>query len=195
MQPVAILAIAGSPRRGGNTETLLDEAIKGAESLGARVEKLVLRDFQIGPCLEIYACEKTAECVLKDDYHLFYEKFLAVDRIIFASPVFFFGVHAQAKALIDRCQCFWIRKYVMKKRIPPRGSISRKGFLLSAGGYKSPTTFEGLRKVMKFFYLTLDMEYAAEVCAHAVDAKGDILTHPDALKAAFELGLAAAAPQ
>ncbi len=194
MEPVSILAISTSPRRGGNTERLLDEAVKGAQSVGARVEKLVLRDFKVGPCLEIYACEKNGECAIKDDYELFYRKFLAVDRIIFAAPVYFFGMPAQAKALIDRCQCFWVRKYLLKKRIPPRGDIRRKGYFLSTGGYDKPSTFDGPRKVMKFLYMTIDMEFAGEVCEHGVDAKGDIDDHPDALKAAFELGIAAAAP-
>ncbi len=194
MEPVKILAISTSPRRGGNTERLLDEAVKGAESLGANVEKLVLRDFKVGPCMEIYACDKNGECAINDDYQIFYRKFLAIDRILFAAPVYFFGVPAQAKALIDRCQCFWVRKYRLKKRIPPRGNIARKGYLLSTGGYGNPSTFDGLRKVMKFFYVTLDTEFAGEVCAHGVDAKGDIEKHPDALKAAFDLGIASARP-
>lgn len=192
MPAVSVLAIAGSPRRGGNTEILLDEAASGARSGGADVEKLVLRDFNVGGCLEVYACEKTGRCVLKDDFPLFYEKFLCVDRILFATPVFFMGVPAQAKALIDRCQCIWVRKYLLKKGIPPRENVPRRGYLLSVGGHKAPHTFDGLRKVFKYFYLTLDMEFAGEVSRHGVDAKGDVKNHGDLLKAAFDLGVKAA---
>ncbi len=194
MEPVSILAISTSPRRNGNTETMLDRSVAAAESFGARVEKVVLSDFNVGPCREIYACEKNGECVIKDDFDIFYRKFMAVDRLVMAMPVFFFSVPAQAKALVDRCQCFWVRKYKMEKTIPDRGNIRRRGYLLSAGGYSKPHTFDGVRKVMKYFYMTLDMDFAGEVCVEAVDEKGDIDKHPDVLKAAWDLGMASATP-
>ena len=194
MEPVSILAISTSPRRGGNTETMLDRAVDAAESFGARVEKLLLGNFNVGPCREIYACERDGRCVIDDDFDLFHRKFMAVDRLIIAMPVFFFGVPAQAKALIDRCQCFWVRKYRLKERIPDRGNIRRRGYVLSAGGYNKPHTFDGIRKVMKYFYMTLDMDFAGEVCIEGVDAKGDIEKHPDVLQRAYELGLAASRP-
>jgi len=194
VEPVSILAISTSPRRGGNTETMLDRAVDAAESFGARVEKLLLGNFNVGPCREIYACERDGRCVIDDDFDLFHRKFMAVDRLIIAMPVFFFGVPAQAKALIDRCQCFWVRKYRLKERIPDRGNIRRRGYVLSAGGYNKPHTFDGIRKVMKYFYMTLDMDFAGEVCIEGVDAKGDIEKHPDVLQRAYELGLAASRP-
>jgi len=194
MQPVTVLAIAASPRAGGNTDALLTSAVDAADSVGAAVETLALRDFQVGPCIQTRSCDATGKCVVDDDYQLFYRKFLAVDRIIIASPVYFMGVPAQAKALVDRCQCIWARKYLLKKRIPPRGNIPRRGYLLSAGGHKSPDTFDCLKKVMKFFFLTLDMEFSGDLCVHKVDAPGDIEKHPDALKKAWELGLRAASP-
>jgi len=173
---------------------MLDRAVEAAESFGARVEKLNLGNFNVGPCREIYACERDGRCVIDDDFDLFHRKFMAVDRLIIAMPVFFFGVPAQAKALIDRCQCFWVRKYRLKKRIPDRANIRRRGYVLSAGGYDKPHTFDGIRKVMKYFYMTLDMDFAGEVCIEGVDAKGDIEKHPDALQRAYELGLAASRP-
>ncbi len=194
MEPVSILAISTTPRKGGNSERLLEEAVKAAVSLGARVEELPLRDYNVRPCQEDYGCYVTGECPKEDDYKLYYQKFMAVDRIIFAAPVFFFSLPAQAKALIDRCQCLWIRKYILKKEIPDRGNIRRKGYFLSTGGYHKADTFDCLKKVMKYFYMTLDMDFAGDVCAHDVDRIGEIEKHPDALKAAWELGLAAAAP-
>lgn len=194
MEPVSVLAISTSPRRGGNTETMLDHAVEAAESSGARVEKLVLGNFNVSPCREIYACEKGGECVINDDFDVFYRKFLEVDRLIVAMPVFFFGVPAQAKALIDRCQCFWVRKYRLKQPIEDRAGVRRRGYLLSAGGYDQRHTFDGIRKVMKFFLLTLDMDFADEVCIEGVDAKGAVEEHPDVLQAAYELGLAASRP-
>lgn len=194
MDAVRVLAISTSPRRGGNSETLLDRAVSAARSAGAEVEKVILRDFRVSPCLEKRACEKTGECVIRDDYAFFYERFLSVDRIIMACPVYFMGVPAQAKALVDRCQCIWMRKYRLKKRIEAVGGVGRKGYLVAAGAFRSSGTFDCLRKVMKYFYLTLDMEFAGDVCIDGVDAKGDIAKHPQTLEAAFQLGAAAGTP-
>ncbi|MCD6404660.1 MAG: flavodoxin family protein [Planctomycetes bacterium] len=194
MEGVRVLAISTSPRRGGNSEALLDRAVSGALCAGAEVEKVILHDFQVSPCLEKRGCEKTGECVIQDDYPFFYERFLSVDRIIMACPVYFMGVPAQAKALVDRCQCIWMRKYRLKKRIEATDGVGRRGYLVSAGAFKSPGTFDCLMKVMKYFYLTLDMEFAGDVCIDGVDAKGDIEKHPQTLEAAYRLGAAAGTP-
>jgi len=174
---------------------MLDQAVNAAESTGARVEKLVLSHFTVGPCLERGDCRETGECSIDDDFKLFYRKIMAVDRLIIAAPVYFMGFPAQAKALIDRCQAFYARKYVLKKRIPDRGAIKRRGFLLSAAGFESEEAFDCLRKTMKYLCLTIDMEFSGDVVVPGVDAKGEIEDHPDALKRSWELGLRATAPQ
>ena len=102
-----ILGIAASPRRGGNSEILLDEALRGAQSVGANVEKKVLQDMRIAPCQECYNCHSKGECIIKDDMAVLSSGFRLCDHIILASPIFFYGVSAQAKGMIDRCQSFW----------------------------------------------------------------------------------------
>src|SRR5512136_288519 len=109
-----VLGIFGSPRRGGNTEILLEEALKGAEAEGAEVERLHLTDINITPCKECHGCDRTGECILQDDMQKIYPKLLEADVIILASPIFFYGVSAWAKSLIDRSQAFWPRKYLLK---------------------------------------------------------------------------------
>jgi multimeric flavodoxin WrbA len=91
-----VLGIFGSPRRGGNTEILLEEALKGAEKEGAEVERLHLTDFAITPCKECHGCDKTGNCVILDDMQKIYPKLLEADVIILASPIFFYGLTAWA---------------------------------------------------------------------------------------------------
>jgi len=194
VEPVTILAIAASPRRSGNSERLLDEALAAATSLGARASKAWLCEFAIAPCVECGRCAGVGRCTVEDDFQHFYPQFMAVDRIILASPVFFMGISAQAKALIDRCQCLWERKYRLKQRIGNRGNIERKGYLIASAGSGLPGSFDCSRKVVQAFYRTLDMEFDGDVCVNNVNDKGDIDSRPEALHAAYELGLRAATP-
>ena len=104
-----ICAVFGSPRRKGNTSLLLRRAIEGAVDSGAEVSEIVLRDQEISPCLEIYGCKDTGRCVIKDDFHSVIEKILESDGVILASPIFFYGISAHTKILIDRCQSLWMK--------------------------------------------------------------------------------------
>ena len=113
-EAVKVLGIFGSPRRGGNTEILLEEALKGTEKEGAKVERLYLSNFTITPCIECHGCDRTGNCVVLDDMQKIYPKLLEADVVILASPIFFYGVTGWAKSLIDRSQAFWARKYLLK---------------------------------------------------------------------------------
>ena len=137
-----VLGIWGSPRVGGNTEVLLDALLHGAREGGGEVEKVELRKLKISPCLEIYKCLETGECPIKDDMRDLYPKLLAADVVVLASPIFFYGVTAQAKAMIDRTQAFWARRYVLKNDFPGE---QRQGVLLSTAATKGKHVFVGAR--------------------------------------------------
>lgn len=183
-----VLGIFGSPRKGGNTELLLEEALKGAEAEGAEVERLRVTDYNIIPCKECLACYQNGNCILLDDMSKIYPKLLEADIIILASPIFFYGVTAWAKALIDRCQALWARKYHLKDPSMGREEKNRKGFFISAGGTKGQKVFEGAILTAKYFFDVLNAEYAGELLVREVDVKGDILKHPESLRQAFEAG-------
>jgi len=183
-----VLGIFGSPRRGGNTDILLEEALKGAEKEGAEVERLHLTDFTINPCKECHSCDQTGECIILDDMQKIYPKFLEADVIILASPIFFYGITAWAKALVDRSQALWARKYLLKNPSLGKEGKKRKGFLISVGATKGQKVFEGAILTAKYFFDVLNAEYVGELVFRGVDAKGDILKHPEALQQAFEAG-------
>ncbi|MBC7263644.1 MAG: flavodoxin family protein [Chloroflexi bacterium] len=185
---IRILAVAGSPRRGGNSETLLDQAIAGAESQGALVEKVVLQGLKIAPCIECDRCFQTGRCAVQDDYQVLYDKLLAYEGVILAAPIFFMNVSAQAKAFIDRCQCLWAMKYVLRQPLPPTSSgLSRRAAFIATAG--SPRTkFDCALSTVRAFTNTLDATYNGDVLINGIDEKGAVSAYPDVLRRAFALG-------
>jgi len=193
---VKVLGICASPRLEGNTDLLLREALAGAESRGADTEYLRLCDFNIAPCVECNACYKTGRCRIQDDYQKISAKMLEADRLIFATPIFFMTVCAQAKLLIDRCQCLWAHKYVLKEPLVTAAGRDRRALVIAVGGSKSKKMFDSIRLTMKYYLDTLDMRYWANLFVNKVEEAGQIRQHPSALERAFRLGaeLALSAP-
>ena len=180
-----VLGIMGSPRMKGNTDLLLEEALRGAQSCEATVEKILVDKLKIAPCKEYYGCLRDGNCVIRDDMDDIYPKLVEADRIIVASPVFFYGVTSQLKALIDRCQALWARKYILKQKL---SDSERKGAFISVGATKGKQLFDGSILTVKYFFQSIDVSYADELLIHGVDKKAEIKDHPDALSNAFELG-------
>jgi multimeric flavodoxin WrbA len=174
----------GSPRIGGNTDLLLDEALKGVASQGAEFEKILADRLKITPCKELYTCLKDGTCPLKDDMTDIYAKILAADAIIVASPIFFYTISPQTLALMSRCQALWSRKYVLKNLNIP---VKRGGFIC-VGATKGLKLFDGPKLTIKYFFEAINAELKEELLVRSVDKKGEIKDHPDLLTAAYELG-------
>ncbi|RJQ13404.1 MAG: flavodoxin family protein [Nitrospiraceae bacterium] len=181
-----IIAFNGSPRRRGNTELLLAETVKGIEQAGLTVEVFNLNSMNIKPCQDCGGCNETGECVIRDDMDKIYGAIRAADRVILASPIFFFSLSAQAKAMIDRCQSFWCEKYLLKR--PLKGEVKRRGLLLLAGGMKMEIGAECSEACAKAFFRTISVSEHKTLSFLGVDKKGEILHHPTALKDAYEAG-------
>ena len=184
-----VLGISTSPRVRGNTDLLLDEALRGAKSKGAKVEKVLLKDLRISPCLECGRCFKKGECVINDGMQVLYQKFIASDRLIFASPIYFMAPCAQAKMAIDRCQALWARKHILKRPLfEKKPHPPRKGLFIAVGGTKGKKIFNGARVTMKYFFEVLEMEYGGDLLYEQIDEKEAILNYPQAMKEAFKGG-------
>ena len=182
-----VLGISTSPRTKGNSDLLLRQALAGAESVGAQIEYIHLVDHNIGPCIECNACYKTGKCKLEDDYQQLLEKLIHTDRLIFATPIFFMTVCAQAKMLIDRGQCLWAHQYVLKKELfnPER---DRRAMVIAVGGSKGIKQFDSIRRTMKAYFDALQIQYSAGLYVNQVENRDDVEKHPSALKEAFRLG-------
>ncbi len=183
-----VLGIACSPRAGGNSDRVLEKALAGAESAGAAVELIALRNLEIVPCEECDACLTSGECPLDDDFPRVLEKLLACDCLIVATPVFFMSITAYAKALIERCQCLWARKYVLRQLLFPDQQRDRRAMLISVAGTKSKQMFECITLTVKYWLDVLEMKHVSSLFVNQVDAKGDILKHPSALEEALRMG-------
>ena len=98
-----VLVISSSPRRGGNSDLLCDRFMTGAQEAGHHVEKIFLRDKHVDYCFGCMVCQKTGRCVRKDDMEEILKKMIEADILVFGTPVYFYGMSAQMKTLIDRC--------------------------------------------------------------------------------------------
>jgi multimeric flavodoxin WrbA len=183
-----VLGIGGSPRKDGNTDHLLARFMEGAFSRGAEVKTLSACRLKIAGCAHCDACYEKGVCKVKDDMQIVYSEMESADRIVLASPLHFMTVTAQMKAVIDRCQMFWVRKYVLK--IPPLGDDrERKGFLISVGGRRTiPNLFDAELVTIKNLFRVINVNYSGDILIPGIDARGDILKHPEALEQAYTEG-------
>jgi multimeric flavodoxin WrbA len=181
-----VLGILGSPRREGNTEILLDEALRGASDHGGLCEKIILRDLKITPCLEIYKCAEDGVCAIQDEMQGLFPKIIQAERLLLASPIFFYSVPALAKAMIDRCQSLWAKKYILKLPVSP--IAERKGVFISVAATRGKKLFDGVRLTVKYFFDAIDVAYSDELFVRGADEKGEVRDQPEALKAAYDLG-------
>ncbi|MFX0057917.1 MAG: flavodoxin family protein [Candidatus Hodarchaeota archaeon] len=112
-----VLGIVGSPRRGGNTEVLVDEVLKGAEEAGARIEKVLLNQLNIKPCQACDSCYKTGHCVQDDDMIDLFEKMDHSKIWILGTPIYWWGPTAQFKAFLDRWYSPQHQNFKGKKKV------------------------------------------------------------------------------
>lgn len=103
-----VLILSGSPRKNGNSDLLCNEFMKGALESGNQVEKIRIAEKKIGYCLGCYACKDTGVCAIKDDMADLLQKIIDADVIVLASPVYFYSIDAQLKAVIDRTVARWL---------------------------------------------------------------------------------------
>lgn len=182
-----ITALCGSPRKNGNTELLLKEAVKGVEEAGHTVHIFYLNTMSIKACQDCGGCNDTGRCILGDDMDRITDAIRTSDRIILASPIFFFSLSAQAKLMIDRCQSIWCEKYLLKKPIEA-GKHGRKGLLIMVGGMKKDIGIHCGEACAKAFFRTVSVPEHETIYYLGIDAKGEILNHPTALRDAYEAG-------
>ena len=168
-----VLIISSTPRKGGNSDILCDEFAAGAKEAGNKVEKIRIADKKIGYCTGCYACQTLGKCVVKDDANAIVEKICRADAVVFGTPVYYFSISGQLKALFDRCVAKWPEPngkpyYLVATmaenmdwdlvKAPPQGFVDCfegakiKGFL-KAGGVYEP----GAVKKTKFMKAAFDL--------------------------------------
>jgi multimeric flavodoxin WrbA len=171
-----ILGISCSPRKGGNTEILVSEALAGTKEAGADIELLKMHELQISPCDGCTTCHQSGECRIKDDMQKVYQKLLAADGIILGSPVYFWSVSAQAKTLMDR---------IYALRFPNHKLTNKVGGAIVVAGRRG--TMSAI-SVINNFFLGHDMIATGLGIAGYGTKKGEVKQDKQAIKSAKSLG-------
>jgi multimeric flavodoxin WrbA/protein-tyrosine-phosphatase len=185
-----VLGFQGSPRKKGNTSFLLKNFMQAIEKLGAQTRIIEVTQKNIIPCREYVVCERKGYCPIDDDVKTeIYPLIRQAEVVVLATPIFFFNMSAQLKALVDRCQLFWARKYKLKLTDPAKKT--KRGFLLAVGASKGKSLFEGLQLTAKYFFDAIDAGFEGSLTYREIEGPKDMANHPKVLtdieKAAADL--------
>lgn len=183
-----ILLFNGSPRKGGNTDLLLEHIEQGIDSMGFTAERINLARLKMHPCIGCGHCETKGQCIFNDDMAPLYAKIDRADRVVIGTPIYFYGVTAQTKVFIDRCQALWSRKYLLGKIRPDRDL--RRGYLVSVAATEGHKVFDGARLTVRYAFDAMEFNYSDELLVNGVDAKGAIIARGGFLEQARQLGKA-----
>jgi arsenite transporter/arsenate reductase (thioredoxin) len=173
-----VLGFQGSPRKKGNTHFLLTNFMQAIDKLGAQTRIIDVARKNITPCKEYVVCEKKGYCPIDDDVKTeIYPLIRQAEVVVLATPIFFFNMTAQLKAVVDRCQLFWARKYKFKLTDPARPA--KRGFLLSVGASKGKSLFEGLQLTSKYFFDAIDARFEGSLTYRDIEGPKDMAGHPN----------------
>ncbi len=173
-----VTGFMGSPRKHGNTAYLLDRFLEEAARLGAETRKIHVPDLKVTPCTGCSVCEKKGRCVFKDDMQTTVFPLLRNSGlVVMASPIYFYTVPAEFKAMIDRTQTLWSRKFKLGLKDPEEGR--RKGFLLSVGATRGKDLFDSINLTMKYFFRGISTDFKGGLTYARIEDPGDMKKHPD----------------
>lgn len=181
-----VLGILGSPRVGGNSDILLEQALKGAREAGVEVEKIILGKKKISGCLDCQKCNDTGVCAIKDDMQEIQKKILEADVIIHSVPVYFWSMTAQMKAYLDRWCVFFDGDWSWHKAYYPKMKGKKIGLITVCGNPNVSTANPvvlSFKTTCKYFGL----KWLGLVQASA-SAKGEIDKNDAVKKKAYDLG-------
>lgn len=185
---IKVLGIYGSPRKGGNSDQLLDKALEGARSVGAETKAIYARDLNISGCRECGGCDNTGKCVVEDDMQAVYPLLEEADLIFLASPIFFYGLTSQVKALIDRAQAMWSKRMLDKSPEERKNYSGGRGYLIAVGATRGKNLFEGVQLTAQYFFDALDMSYDGGIFFRSLEKKSAVRKTPETLQEAYNMG-------
>jgi multimeric flavodoxin WrbA len=182
-----LLAFSSSPRRDGNSETLLKEFCRAADDARWEIEMIRINNLHFKPCQACDLCARDGRCVLKDDMQEIYPKLASSDALVIATPVTFGSVNAQLKMFIDRFQCWWNAKYTLKKPFIP-DEVKHPGFFICVGALKKKDYCENAEQIIKVFFHNINHTLIDSMAFRGYDEKGAIAEDLEALKKIYRSG-------
>ena len=174
-----ILGLQGSPRKRGNTDSFMTAFMDEAARAGASVKTIQAARAGVVPCKGCGYCETHGTCVIADDPMStdIYGLIRQADLVVAASPVYFYGISAQLKVLIDRCQTLWSRKYAYGLKDPL--AATRKGLLFSVAASRGQQLFDGVLLTAKYFFDAISADFSGSLTYKKVEDAGDIIVRPE----------------
>ena len=173
-----ILMISASFRKGGNSDLLSDEFIKGATDTGHKIEKIYLSDTKMEFCRGCLSCQSTGKCVIEDDISEVLEKMAKVDAVVFTTPIYYYEMAGQMKTFLDRTNPLFAGEYNFKDIY----------CILTAADNNEISTQGPLKGLDGWMYCFDKTKLAGTLFAGGVTNKGDIKNFPEKLKDAYEMG-------
>lgn len=184
-----VVVLHGSPRRGGNTDILAEAMLSQAQGRKVKTVHLFASRMRIKPCTGCGGCEREGRCVLDDQMARVYPLLEQSHRILIATPVYFYGVTAQLKLMIDRCQPLWSRKYLLGNPLPTHlDGLERRGYLVAAAGSFGKRVFEGVLLTVGIFLDALNVRFKDSLLVRGVDRKAQVYDLPHELQRAQAIG-------
>ena len=181
--PAKIIGFVGSPRKGGNTDLLVQAVLRGAKDAGADASIYYLDDYSIGDCKACADCWKpdATGCVVKDDMQQFYDPIREADAVVLGSPFWFGYMTGRAKTFLDR----WF-PFVGG---PHRFANGKKFILVLPLGRNEPQLYGPLARWMAgVFRFAWPSSKTETLLAPGVMNSGDVEKHPEYLEQAYRLG-------
>lgn len=177
--PKHILVISTSPRKGGNSETLANEFIRGAEESGNQVEKVCLYDKTISFCKGCLTCLKTRTCIIHDDAEIIAQKMKTADVLVFATPVYYYEMSGQMKTMLDRANPLYASDYAF-----------RDVYLIATAADEDESAMHGAINGLEGWISCFSKaRLAGTVFGGGVEGPGEI-NGRSAIKTAYEMGKA-----
>lgn len=191
---VRAVVIAGSPRKGGNSDIMAEYLVSGLRHGGAEVEVVYARDVNVSHCLACYHCSRTGQCIQRDDMQRLYDLFLHCHRICLVTPIFFCQVPSITQAIIERTQTLWVRKYHRREEVPPL-EYPRQGLVAAVGATRGQRIFDGLRCAARYWLDSVGIESPRLLTYNGIDEKGAVRERPEVLEEMRQAGLRLAQPE
>ena len=173
-----VLILSGSPRRGGNSDILCEEFMKGALDSGNEVEKIFVAEKKIAPCTGCYYCKNSGgRCAFNDDMTDILQKIIDCDVLVLSSPVYFYSICAQLKAVIDRCVARW------------REIANKDLYYIATAAEADEDTLDTTLACFHGFAMCIDgYEEKGTLYGKGVYEKGEVKNRPELMTIAYEMG-------
>ena len=184
-----ILSLHLSPRKGGNSDDMLSAFNQGAEEAGLKVQKFSAAEHRVGPCVGCGSCDSTGQCVIDDDMQQLYPLLVSAGNVVVSTSLYFYDVPAKGKAVIDRAQALWNRRYTLKQKeaVKPDG----RGYLLALGATRGENLFTPVNLSVKYFFDALGLPTTFEsLFFRGIENRGDLTGQPELVRQIREAGLA-----